>query len=438
VWDRSEFRGEIPHFFEVEHPMNMAWPRRARLFPSHFSVRRVAVIFVLALASTSHAQETARPAFDLVALERDRILKAADDFLNDEPITVTASSSPRSAGGQHDFFSEGDYWWPDPKNPDAPYIQRDGMTNPDNFVDHRHAMIRFSIRVGTLVSAYRITGEEKYAKAAIKHIRAWFVDEPTRMNPNLEFAQAIKGRYTGRGTGIIDTVHLIEVARGAQLLEKAGALKGVELDGTKQWFRDYLEWMSTSKNGIDEMKAANNHGTCWVMQAAALASFVGDQPRLAEYRRRFKEEFMPKQMARGGEPITGSAETAPPGSFPQELRRTKPYGYSLFNADAMATVCQILSTPEDNLWQFTLPDGRNMRMAAEFLYPYIQDKSTWPFRHDVMFWDNWPVRSPILLFAGLAYNEPRYLELWKSLEASPTNEEVIRNLPIRYPLLWVD
>jgi hypothetical protein len=104
----------------------------------------------------------------------------------------------------------------------------------------------------------------------------------------------------------------------------------------------------------------------------------------------------------------------------------------------MATLCQILSTPEDNLWKFTLPDGRNMRMAAEFLYPSIKDKSAWPFRHDVMFWDNWPVRSPILLFAGLAYDEPRYLELWKTLEASPTNEEVIRNLPIRYPLLWVD
>ena len=50
---------------------------------------------------------------------------------------MTAAHSPRSAGGLHDFFSEGDYWWPDPKNPDGPYIQRDGMTNPDNFVEHR-------------------------------------------------------------------------------------------------------------------------------------------------------------------------------------------------------------------------------------------------------------------------------------------------------------
>src|SRR6478736_4848192 len=88
--------------------------------------------------------------------------------------------SPRSAGGEHDLFSEGDYWWPDPKDPSAPYVQRDGMTNPDNFVAHRHAMIAFSRHVGAFVSAWRITGEVKYADAAIKHLRAWSIDDATR------------------------------------------------------------------------------------------------------------------------------------------------------------------------------------------------------------------------------------------------------------------
>ena len=74
------------------------------------------------------------------------MIKAAESYLNDKPVTVTASHSPRSAGGLHDFFSEGDYWWPDPKNPDGPYIQRDGMTNPDNFVEHRKAADAFERR----------------------------------------------------------------------------------------------------------------------------------------------------------------------------------------------------------------------------------------------------------------------------------------------------
>src|SRR5205823_4653963 len=118
-------------------------------------------------------------------------------------------------------------------------------------------------------------------------------------------------------------------------------------------------------------------------------------------------------------------------------RRTKPYSYSLFNLDAMATICQLLSTPKDNLWEFSTPDGRNMRQAIEFMYPYIRDKSKWPHKPDVMFWEFWPVRSPALLFADQAYHEPKYVELWKTLEANPTNEEVLRNLPVRQPVLWM-
>src|SRR5678816_2019753 len=89
---------------------------------------------------------------NVAKLERSRVLKAANDFLKEAPLTITASHSPRSAGGVHDFFSEGDYWWPDPNNPGGPYVQRDGMTNPDNFVAHRHAMVRMSIHVATLTS----------------------------------------------------------------------------------------------------------------------------------------------------------------------------------------------------------------------------------------------------------------------------------------------
>src|SRR5882724_2641193 len=101
--------------------------------------------------------------FNLAAFDRARVLQAANRYLKEEPITITASTSPRSAGGLHDFFSEGDYWWPDPQNPDAPYIQHDGLTNTNNFVDHRHAMVRLSEIVATMTSAYILTGDEKYA-----------------------------------------------------------------------------------------------------------------------------------------------------------------------------------------------------------------------------------------------------------------------------------
>jgi hypothetical protein len=389
----------------------------------------VANLLAFCLLITMGCAHTQAPAanrmIDIRALYRDRDIAMADKALADEPITVTAAHSPYSAGGVHDFYSEADYFWPDPSNPDAPWISKDGLSNPEIFADHRHVMIRFSMDVAALTSAWRSTGDRKYATAAIKHIHAWFVDEQTRMNPNLEYAQAVRNLTPGRSYGIIDTVHLIEVAKSASLLEQAGLLKGDDLTQTKKWFQDYITWLKTSKNGMTEMNAANNHGTCWVEQVAAFASFTGDAESLSMCCERFETILLPNQLA-------------PDGSFPQELRRTKPYGYSIFNADAMATICWILSTPQDNLWDFTLPDGRNMRKACDYIYPFIKDKSSWPKKPDVMFWEFWPVRSPVLLFGGLAYHDQAYLETWKTLEANPTNSEVIRNLPIRHPVLWVD
>jgi hypothetical protein len=382
--------------------------------------RLVVAAIVMFVAS---ARATAA-SIDLKALDRNRILRAADEFLKQPPITITSSHCSRSAGGIHDFYSEGDYWWPNPADPSGPYIQRDGMTNPENFVEHRRVMVRMSIHVSTLTAAWRITRDPKYARHAVDHLRAWFVEEKTRMNPNLQYAQAIKGITTGRGIGIIDTIHLVEPARAIAILKEDGQLAG-EGAAIDKWFADYLHWMTTSKNGLEEMKAANNHGTCWLMQAAAFATLVGDEKQVAECHRRFKEVLLPGQMAADG-------------SFPRELRRTKPYSYSLFNLDAMATICQILSTPRDDLWNYSTPHGRSMRKAVEFMYPYIRDKSKWPYKPDVMFWEYWPVRSPVLLFAGLAYDQPQYMETWKQLPADPTNEEVLRNLPVRQPVLWIE
>ncbi|MEY3187284.1 MAG: hypothetical protein RL675_1111 [Bacteroidota bacterium] len=152
---------------------------------------------------------------------KNKIISLAKQAMIEKPITVTNESSPRSAGGKHDFYSEGDYWWENPVSPDSPYIQRDGMSNPNNFVSHRKAMIRFSQIVGILASAYVLEHKKVYAEQAFKHYQAWFLKEETLMNPSLLYAQAIKGRVTGRGIGIIDMIQMIEVAQSLRVIEKA-------------------------------------------------------------------------------------------------------------------------------------------------------------------------------------------------------------------------
>ncbi|UOQ54863.1 alginate lyase family protein [Hymenobacter cellulosivorans] len=355
---------------------------------------------------------------------RQQVLTQAAWALQQQPVTVTASTSPRSAGTAHDFFSEGDYWWPDPQNPAGPYIQRDGLTNPDNFVAHRQAMIRFSRIIGALASAYELTHDEQYARHALLHLRAWFLDPATLMNPSLNYAQAIKGRFTGRGIGVIDTIQLMEVAQGVLIFQDSKTFGKEDVAGIKSWFAQYLTWLTTHRYGQDEMKAQNNHGTCWVMQVAAFARLTGNQELLSFCRTRYKTVLLPTQMA-------------PDGSFPLETKRTKPYGYSLFNLDAMTMICQILSTPADNLYTFQTPDGRGIRRGIEYLYPFVADKSRWPFPKDVMYWDNWPVAQPFLVFGAVQFKQTDWLKTWQRLEHQPEVEEVIRNLPVRNPIIWL-
>jgi hypothetical protein len=156
-----------------------------------------------------------------------------------------------------------------------------------------------------------------------------------------------------------------------------------------------------------------------VEQVAAFSGLTGNAKLAAYCRERFQTVLIPNQEA-------------PDGSFPEELRRTKPYGYSLFNLDALAVIAQIYG-----LWKWTLPDGRGMAKAMEYMYPFILDKKKWPLPPDVMYDKDWPVRQPCLLFAGLALGKPEYLAVWRKLDPDPTVEEVLRNYPVRQPLLWV-
>jgi hypothetical protein len=363
--------------------------------------------------------------FDVAVIDRDRILKAAAAARDLPSISITEHRAKLSEGGPNDFYSNGDYWWPDPAKPDGlPYIQRDGQTNPDNFNHHRMAVRNLRDAVAALAAAYQITRDDRHVAKAMDLLRVFFLDPATRMNPHLNFAQAIPGRSPGRGIGIIDTLHLIEIPPAVEAMKESPAFPPEAAAGLKQWFAAYLDWMITSRNGLEEAAAKNNHSVAYWLQAAVFARFTGDGKRLAECRRQFKEVIVPAQMAADG-------------SFPAELARTKPYAYSIFQLDNMATLCQVLSAPGDDLWHFALPDGRGIRKAVAYLQPFLADKSKWPLKPDVQAWDGWPARQPVLLFAGLALGEESWLDLWRKLPPDPADPEVQRNIAITQPLLWL-
>lgn len=361
---------------------------------------------------------------DLREHERERVLRLADAYLRELPVTITSFRAERSSGGIHDYFSEGDYWWPDPANPGGPYIRRDGLSNPDTFQHHRQVMRRFSMHVPALVAAWMLTDDTRYAVHAASHLRAWFHDERTRMAPHLRYGQAIFGVTPGRGIGLVDTIHLAEVALAVRKLIEGDGISTEVANATTAWFRDFMTWMIEDQLGIDERDNGNNHSTCWALQVVAFALLCNDEQVLHSCGRRYREILL-DQMASDG-------------SFPLELERTRPYNYSLFNLDLMAALCQVLSLSGDDAWSHVRPDGRGMKLAMNWMVPFIADKSAWPASADVALFDKLPVRHPALIFAGLAYGEPGWVNLWTGLESDPDNDESIRNMPIRQPLLWFD
>jgi hypothetical protein len=118
-------------------------------------------------------------AFRLVSeTDRKRILGAGANYISQTPLTITAFPTQRSAGGLHDFYSQADYFWPNPKDPNGPYINRDGLSNPENFDEHRKVMLALSIQMPVLTAAWLLTGNRRYAEKACDHLRAWGLRDP--------------------------------------------------------------------------------------------------------------------------------------------------------------------------------------------------------------------------------------------------------------------
>ena len=350
--------------------------------------------------------------------------KRAQIYLTEKNPHITDESCGHSPGTPHDFYSEGDYWWPNPQTKNGlPYIRRDGESNPDNFSGHRLILRRMRNQVSTLALAYKMFGDEIYAAKAVQVLEEYFIDESTKMNPNLDYAQAIAGICTGRGIGAIDTIHLADVPFAIEALKGSQAMTEKIYHSLTDWFAAYLGWFLSSRNGIEEMNTENNHCVCYFMQAAAFSRFTDNIQLLEFCRMQYKTRLLP-QMEQDG-------------SFPLELARTKPYNYSAFLLDNLTSICQLLSTPEDDLWLYETADGKSYKKALDFLEPYILDKSIWPYPKDVEHFDAFPVRYSFLIFAGHALGRQELIDFYLSLPEKITDEEALRNLAVRTPVLWM-
>jgi hypothetical protein len=384
---------------------------------------RVAPLLLAPRLLLSESKSTAHP--DVAAIDHDRILHAADYALTQPSTPLTSIPSPRSPGTPQDFYSEADDYWPDPAALDGPYSLRAGTPNPEAFTAHRDALLNLSIYVPALTAAFLLTNESRYATHAVAHLKTWFVNPATRMTPSLLFSQVIRPAKTGRFEGIVEAVHLAEVAQSIAFLANSEALTQADLASIQQWFNSYLEWLTTSRLAGLARDHKSHHGTSWLLQAAAIAHMNQNDDRpVTLLRHQYKT-------------VTVRAQIIADGVFPQELMTLNPYRNSLFNLDMLAAVCVLVSTRFENVWDYDLQDGPGMRSVIARHYPFIQNRGAWPYRADATHFNDLPLRRPSLLFAARAYVRPEYADLWQSLPADTTIPELQRTFPIRQPLLWV-
>ena len=210
--------------------------------PSVFALNRAALERNKGRINAKDAQ--IMPAYKL-------LLKDADKALEFGPVSVMEKTNNPPSGNKHDYMSLAPYYWPDPSKPDGlPYIRKDGQTNPEvkEYKDKEY-LPKLCESVHALSLAYYFSGEKVYAEHAAKLIRVWFLDTATRMNPNLNFGQAMKGTNTGRGAGMIDTRHLVKVVDAIGLLQTSKYWTQQDQQGMKEWFTAFLDCMQTSKIG---------------------------------------------------------------------------------------------------------------------------------------------------------------------------------------------
>lgn len=293
------------------------------------------------------------------------LMKDADKALQFGPVSVMEKKNDPPSGDKHDYMSLAPYHWPDPSKPNGlPYMRKDGQTNPEvlEYKDKEY-MPQLCEHVHTLALAYYFSEDKMYAEHAAKLLRVWFLDAATRMNPNLNFAQAIKGDNTGRGAGLIDSRHFIKLVDAIGLLQGSSYWKEEDQKGMKQWFSDFLQWMQTSKNGMDEMKAQNNHGAWYDAQRLSLALFTGNND-LANKIILNAEDRLDKQMDNDGK-------------FPKEMERTISLHYSVFVMNAFFTIAQMAEKTGIDLWNYKSPSGKSLKKGFDQLLPYISKEKDW-------------------------------------------------------------
>jgi hypothetical protein len=296
-----------------------------------------------------------------------KIVKEADKRVGKPVITITGNENLQASKDPHDYFSIGRYFWPDPSKSDGlPWINRDGETNPDAVKASDEKKLGEMIHAVEYLSlAYYLTEDERYGAEAARILRGFFLDAETKMNPHLDYGQSVPGKATGRGWGLIDTRGFMILPDVLNLLEKCPAWTAKDREGMKAWWTAYGNWMQTSKIGLQEKSAPNNHGAAYDVQLSAVLVMAEKE----EDAKKVLGESLPARL---------DAHITPEGKQPREVARTKSWSYSCFNLKNICKGSVMAMSLGIDLWNHEGEGGRgSLKKAMLYLVPFLKNPEEW-------------------------------------------------------------
>ena len=340
------------------------------------------------------------------------IVEDADAALQQAVANVVDEGALPPSGDPHDYYSYSPYWWPNPENPDGPYIWRDGEVNPDRITSDVSRIEAMVARVTSLVPAWYYTGNERYAESAVEQLRAWFLDPATKMNPNVEFGQKRRGHNYNSPSGVLEAWRMHWVIDCAILLESYPGWTEEDANALRSWFSQFATWMVESPTGIEESMQPNNHGS-WYNAQLILYALYGENFDLAR-----------KQL--DGMPARIFSQVFIDGRQPQELIRTRSLNYSIYNARALITVARLGRHLDYDLFAYRSLEGRSIRLAVDYMTPFILGEKEWPIMQlrphsngsaAQLYWD-----------AAKGFQDREYAKVLRKLPESPLPSPIVQLL----------
>jgi len=349
------------------------------------------------------------------------------------PFSVTDKVLAPPSGSKHDYWSVASYYWPCnvPCNhtlwPDCsrwcmppltykdhkcvpasakenltcnqqsglPWVSHDGYPRDRDQTGRylkgdRPRADGITLDASTLALAWWFSPDDspigsQFVERAALLLRTFFLNSDTKMDPNMNYAQGVPGRFDGGVGGTVDFGRLWMLLDAIRLIEtqpsSASPWQQADRDGFRVWLAAMLDWWVYSADGQRARNITNNIGNAYDIQAMSMASFLHNATVAAD---------IVAHDVRGRVELQIAAD----GSMPKEDARSNSFGYHSGNllqfinlaaaVNASVRVMKAAGIPADpgaaDLLHYANSRGGSILTALDWMAPYCKDNATsWPF-----------------------------------------------------------